>query len=121
MNVLLRKQLFDSRHPGRWISAVVQYPLMQDTREPRRHARDRRSGPQPGDNAQPGCNGLAQQRSLPPYEWLLLQRQPDIRWIAAQSFAEEARRRNSDHSEWGALNHIARSNDGWIASIGALP
>src|SRR5439155_5230266 len=104
-----------------WISAVVQYPLAQNAREPRGHARDRRARPQPGDDAQPGSNGLAQQRSLPPYERLLLQRQPDVRWIAAQSFAEEARRRNSDDGEWGALNHVARSNDRWIASIGALP
>ena len=53
-------------------------------------------GLQPADHPQPGRHRLPQQRAAAGDERLLLQRNPQVRRIAAQRFAEEARRRDAD-------------------------
>ena len=86
-------------HPVGRIAGIVLHPLPQHAGQPRRHAVDRRARAQPADHAQPRRDRLAQQRRLAGDQRLLLQRHPQVRRVAAQRFAEEARRRDADDGE----------------------
>ena len=66
-------------------------------------------------------DGLAEDRRVAVDQRLLLQRNPQIRRIAAQRFAEESRRRHADDGERVALDDERGADDRWIAAVGALP
>ncbi len=62
-----------------------------------------------------------QQRTLAAEERLLLQRNPDVRWIAAQRLAEEARWRDADDRDRIAVEDERRADDAGIGTIHLLP
>src|SRR5579884_125471 len=76
---------------------------------------------QAADDAQPGSHRLPKQTARARDEWLLLDGNPDIRWIAAQSLAEEARRRNADHRERMPFNNEGGAHDEGIGPVVRLP
>ncbi len=52
---------------------------------------------------------------------LLLQGNPDIGRIAAQSFTKEPRRGDADHGERMSFEHERGANNGRISAISGLP
>ena len=118
---LPRQPLDDVRHPVRRVARVVLHPLVEDPGEPRADAVDRRARPDPADHAQPRRDGLAEDRRVAGDQRLLLQRNPQIRRIAAQRLPEESRRRTpTTVNGWPSMTSVAPTSDR-IAAVGALP
>ena len=85
------------------------------------HAVGRRARAQPADHAQPRGDRLAEDRRVAVDQRFLLQRNPQIRRIAAQRLAEESRRRDTDDGERVPLDEERGADDRRIAAVGALP
>ena len=118
---LLGQRLDDVGHPVRRVAGVVLHPLVEDAGEPRAHAVGRRARTQPADHAQPRGDRLAEDRGVAVDQRLLLERNPQVRRIAAQRFAEESRRRDADDGEGVPLDEERGADDRRIAAVGALP
>ena len=118
---LVRQRLDDGRHPVRRVSGVVLNPLMENAGQPRPHAVDRCARPQPADDAQPGGHRLPQDRRVTIDHRLLLQRNPHVRRIAAERFAEKSRRRHTDDGERTAFDVERRSDDRRVTAVSSLP
>ena len=79
-------------------------------------------GTQPADHAQPRRHRLAQQRRLGAGdERLVLERQPQVRWIGAQRLAKESRRRDTGNGEGVSLDQQRRADNRGVAAVEALP
>src|SRR6185437_3003467 len=79
------------------------------------------AGLQATNNAQPRGDRLMQQRGLARKRDVLLQREPDVRRIALQHFAEESRWRHANDREGVPLDDKCRAHNGRVAAIGGLP
>ena len=62
-----------------------------------------------------------QQAALSYDHGFLLDRNPNIGWIAFQGFSKKARGRNPDHREWMAFDDQRGPDDGRIGAISDLP
>jgi hypothetical protein len=118
---LLRQHANDIRHPVGGITRVVFHPLAQHRRQPRCHPVDRGSRPQPADRSEPRRDRLTQQRAVADNQRLLLERNPEVRRIAAERLAEEPGRRDTDDGERVPLDDERRADDRGIAAVRALP
>ncbi len=118
---LLGQSLDDVGHPVRRVAGVVLHPLVEDAGQPRAHAVGRRARTQPADHAQPRGDGLAEDRGVAVDQRFLLERNPEIRRVAAQRFAEESRRRDTGDGERLPLDEERGADDRGIAAVGALP
>ena len=94
---------------------------MEDAGEPRVHALGRRAWTQPADHAQPRGDRLPQNRCVAVDQRFLLQRNPEIGRIAAQRFAEEARRRDAGYGNGVSFDEQRGADERRIAAVGALP
>ena len=94
---------------------------MEDAGEPRAHAVCRRARAQPADHAQPRRDRLTEDRGIAVDQRFLLERNPQIRRIAAQRLAEESRRRHAGDRERVALDDERGADDRRVAAVGALP
>jgi hypothetical protein len=108
-------------HPVGRVSGLVLHPLAQDAGEARRHALGRGARPQSPNHAQPRRDRLTQQRAAAVDQRLLLQRNPQVGWIASKCFAEKSRRRDPDHRERMALYHERRADNRRVAAVRTLP
>src|SRR6202023_2693944 len=79
------------------------------------------SGTQAADDPKPCGDGLMQERGLTVNDRFLLERNPDVGRIAAQSLAEESRRRYADDGEGMTLDRESGTEDRWIAGVSGLP
>jgi len=111
----------DIGHPVARISGIVLYPLAQDFGQARSHSGDRGIPPETADHAQPCRNRLMQQRAAAGNQRLLLQWDPDVRRIAAKSFAEKSRRRHANHRKRVTLHDERRADDRWVGAVRSLP
>jgi hypothetical protein len=96
---LLRQRLDDFGHPVRRIPRVVLHPLVQDAGEPWADAVCCRARTQAADHAQPRRDRLPQDRGVAVDQGLVLNRDPEIRRVAAERLSEEAGRRDADDGE----------------------
>ena len=118
---LLRQVLDHAGHPVGRVAGIVLQPLPQDAGQPRAHAVRRRVRLQPADHAQPRRHRLAQQRRLAGDQRLLVQRDPQVRRIAAQRLAEEAGAGHADDGERVPLEDEGGADDLRIGAVGARP
>ena len=118
---LLRQILDHAGHPVGRVAGIVLQPLAQDAGQPRAHAVGRRVRLQPADHAQPRRHRLAQQRRLAGDQRLLVQRDPQVRRIAAQRLAEEAGAGHADDRERVPLEDEGGADDLRIGAVGARP
>ena len=101
---LLGKHTDDFRHPVGWIPGIILNPLPQYSGEAWRHSCNRCSRPQAADHAQPGTDGLVQQRALTINQGFLVHGNPDIGRVTAQRLAEKSGRSHANHRKRMALH-----------------
>src|SRR5437763_4751221 len=74
-----------------------------------------------GRSCEPGAGALFEQRAFTADQRLLLQGDPHVRRIAAQSFAEKSRGHHADHGDRVASDYKGGAYDRRIARIDGLP
>ncbi len=62
-----------------------------------------------------------QQAAIGIHHGFLLQRNPDVRRVALESFAEKSRGRDADHRDGVAFDDERGTHNGRIRGIGSLP
>ena len=120
-DVLLRQQANHIGDPVGRITGVMLQPLAKHAGQARAHARRRGARLQATDDAQPGGDRLANQRSFAGHHEVLLQRHPNIGGIAFEGFAVKTRRSDADDGERMAFQDEGGAEDGGVAAVGGLP
>jgi hypothetical protein len=118
---LLRKIVNYLGHPVGRVAGIVLQPLAKHGGDTRSHAVSIGARPQAPDHAKPRGDRLAQERAFTADQRLLVQRDPEIRGIALQHFAKEARRSDANDGERMALDGEGAAHDGRIGAIDGLP
>ncbi len=95
----------------------MQDPLTKNFRQAGSHSFDRGIRSQTADHGQPRRHRLTQQRAAAGNHRLLLQRNPHLRRVGANRFAEESWFRDANHGEWVTLHDQCRSHNRFVRAV----
>ena len=118
---LFGKHADDFVHPVGGIAGIVLQPLTKNTGETRGHRVGGGAGFEAADDAKPCGDGLANQRCASAGVHFLLERNPDVRGITVERFAEESGWRDADDAEGMALDVKGGADDLGVAGVDGLP